>query len=189
MSHSARSHLIRGARLLDAANGSAPFRDLLVVNGAIAEIAEAGAISAESVQAFDATDRMIIPGPCERAFAFAWIACEGPWRQMDARAPAQCRPVDELRATDRGQVSLRIAERRRACQQGLYRSLRSLWRIPGPHARGLRGDRTRLQRCRDARGRGADGCGPKPVSGHPGADRQHSRGSARRTYPGSGFAA
>jgi cytosine/adenosine deaminase-related metal-dependent hydrolase len=62
MSQSARSHLIRGARLLDVATGAAPHRDLLVVDGTIADIAEPGAISAEQVQVFDATDRMVIPG-------------------------------------------------------------------------------------------------------------------------------
>ncbi|MGE3986490.1 amidohydrolase family protein [Pseudorhodoplanes sp.] len=62
MSQSARSHLIRGARLLDVVTGSAPHRDLLVVDGLVADIAEPGVISSEFAQVFDATDRMVIPG-------------------------------------------------------------------------------------------------------------------------------
>ena len=161
--------------------GSAPFRDLLVVNGAIAEIAEPGAISASSVQAFDATDRMIIPGlvnahshshgSLAKGLGDKWtlehLLNAGRWMNYG------------LLTEDKYLCGLLNAAR--AGQQGLYRGLRSLWRISGPHARGLRGDRTRLQRCRDARGRGADGRGPQPISGHPGADRQHSRRSARRT--------
>ena len=62
MSQSVRSHLIKGARLLDVTTGSAPYRDILILDGVIAEIEQPGALSAESVQVFDAGDRMVMPG-------------------------------------------------------------------------------------------------------------------------------
>jgi 5-methylthioadenosine/S-adenosylhomocysteine deaminase len=58
---SANSHLIRGARVLDAMAHAAPLLDVLVVNGVVAAIG-ADLAAPDGVSVVDAADRMLIPG-------------------------------------------------------------------------------------------------------------------------------
>ncbi|MBL0933018.1 MAG: amidohydrolase family protein, partial [Alphaproteobacteria bacterium] len=50
---------ITGGRVLDSKTGQAPHADILVVDGAIAEI---GKIDAPAAETLDASDRLLIPG-------------------------------------------------------------------------------------------------------------------------------
>jgi guanine deaminase len=54
--------VIRGGRVLDIAGHAAPYRDLLIRNGLIAEIGAPGMDAPESAVTVNAADRMLIPG-------------------------------------------------------------------------------------------------------------------------------
>jgi 5-methylthioadenosine/S-adenosylhomocysteine deaminase len=54
--------IIRGARVLDIAAHSAPYRDILVQDGLIVAIGEPGMPAPEEAVAVDASDRMLMPG-------------------------------------------------------------------------------------------------------------------------------
>ena len=58
---SANSHLIRGARVLDAMAHAAPVLDVLVVDGFVTAIG-ADLAAPDGVSVVDAADRMLIPG-------------------------------------------------------------------------------------------------------------------------------
>jgi guanine deaminase len=58
----ARSAIIRGGRLLDAPGRAATPADILVRDGMIVEIGPPGLAAPEDMPAFDATDRLLMPG-------------------------------------------------------------------------------------------------------------------------------
>ena len=54
--------IIRGGRLLDVRNHSAPFLDILIQDDTISKIGPAGLTAPESAEVIDATDRLLHPG-------------------------------------------------------------------------------------------------------------------------------
>lgn len=62
MNASPRPLVLRGGRLLDLADGTAPATDILVTDGTIAAVGPPGLAAPDDAEAVDARDRLVIPG-------------------------------------------------------------------------------------------------------------------------------
>ena len=133
-------------------------------------------------------DRCIGPPDHPRPCQLAHPCARRPW-QGRGRRPAAARafPHRQRRAQRlahaRGQVPERATERSRDGEEGLYRGVRFVRRVPGAFHRGYRRRGTRVPGCRHARGHRADDFRPHALPGLPGPGRSPARSLARRRSP------